>query len=103
VAGQTASNNNGGDISIEDFEAQSKMVYEQLIKVLAQSNASPEDVVKLNLFIVGSDDEIEESFHHASRLWEEMCPNAHLCMTALRVHELAKPDLLIQADCIALK
>jgi enamine deaminase RidA (YjgF/YER057c/UK114 family) len=103
VAGQTALNSNGGSLSESDFKAQSKVVYERLIKVLAQSNASPEDVVKLNLFIVGSDDEIEESFHQASRLWEEMCPNAHPCMTAVRVHELAKPDLLIQADCIALK
>ena len=31
------------------------------------------------------------------------CPVGHPAMTAVRVHESAKPGLLIQADCIALK
>ena len=103
VAGQTALNDNAEVISKGDFKAQSRVVFERIQGILAQAGATLEDVVKLNLFLVGADDEIEDSFHQMFRLWAEICPDGHPAMTAVRVHESAKPGLLIQADCIALK
>ncbi len=103
VAGQTALNSDGRPLSAGDFSAQCKVVFARVDKVLSAAGASLADVVKLNLFIVGADDEVENSFHRLSRIWADMCPDGHPAMTVVRVHELAKPGLLIQADCIAMK
>ena len=103
VAGQTALDDHGEIISKGDFSAQSKVVFERIQRILAQAGATLEDVVKLNLFLVGADDEIEDAFHQVSRLWAGLCLDGHPAMTAVRVHEPAKPGLLIQVDCIALK
>ncbi len=103
VAGQTALAGDGEALSKGNFSAQCKEVFERLGKVLGKDNADPNDIVKLNLFIVGNDEKIEDYFHTACELWAELFPHSHPGMTAVRVHELARPDLLIQADCIAIK
>ena len=106
VAGQTALDDRSEVISKGDYgdcEAQSQIVFERIQRVLAQAGMTLEDVVKLNLFLLGADDEIGVAFHEAARAWAGLCPDGHPAMTAVRVHEPAKPGLLIQADCIALK
>lgn len=103
VAGQTALNDNGTVDPTADFDVQVQDVFERLFKVLTEANVLVEDVVKLNMFIVGEDQEIEGNFHKACELWEQMFPMAHPAMTTVRVHELARPGLLVQADCVALK
>jgi len=60
-------------------------------------------VVKLNLFFVADAAKSPEAFHAISAVWADMAPNAHPAMTPVRVHELARQGLLVQADCIALK
>jgi 2-aminomuconate deaminase len=86
-----------------DVEAQSRVVFGRLKQILAKDDATLNDIVKINIFIVGDDDQIEGIFHTASRVWAEIAPDAHPAMTPVRVHELARPGALIQADCIAIK
>ncbi len=103
IAGQSALDDHGEVISVGDLGGQSNVVFERIQHILAQAGAALEDVVKLNLFLVGEDDESADAFHQVSRVWAGLCPNGHPAMTAVRVHEPAKPGLLLQADCVALK
>lgn len=103
VGGQTSLGPDNSALFPEDFSAQAKEVFQRLNKVLVQADATLNDVVKLNLFIVADDADAEDRFHQACQIWAEICPDSHPAMTPVRVHELPKPGLLFQADCIAIK
>ena len=105
VGGQVALADDGSPIAPDDIEQQAHVVFDRLRHVLAKDGADLSDLAKLNLFIVGSDNEpdVAESFHKVARVWSEMAPDAHPAMTPVRVHELPCPGLLLQADGHALK
>ena len=103
IGGQTSLGPDNSVLFPEDFPAQAKEVFHRLNNVLAQADATLNDVVKLNLFIVADDADVEGRFHQACQIWAEICPDSHPAMTPVRVHELPKPGLLFQADCIAIK
>lgn len=102
VAGQTALSENGSALHQGDISAQAGVVFERINSVLADAGATLSDIVKLNLFLVSDGQDIENEFHQVSKVWAEMCPGSHPAMTPVRVHELARPGLLFQADCVAL-
>jgi len=103
VAGQAALESDGLVMFPGDFSAQANEVFQRLDRVLQEADATLKDIVKLNLFIVAQDAQVEEFFHQACRAWTEVSPNSYPAMTPVRVHELPKPGLLFQADCIAIK
>lgn len=103
VGGQVALGVGGEAEAVGDIEAQAQIVFERIAAVLASDNATLDDVVKLNVFIVGNGEDISDEFHAVSRIWGEMAPNARPAMTPVRVHELARSGLLVQADCVAMK
>ena len=103
VAGQTALQQDGSVLSPGDIPGQAKEVFQRLRKILEEADATLTDVVKLNLFIVADDLDIENAFHQTCQIWAEICPDGHPALTPVRVHELAQTGLLIQADCIAVK
>lgn len=103
VGGQVALGVDDQAEAVGDIDAQARIVFERMAAVLANDGATLDDVIKLNLFIVGDDDDIADAFHVVSRVWHEMAPNAHPAMTPVRVHELARAGLLVQADCVAVK
>ncbi|MZR29641.1 Rid family hydrolase [Sneathiella litorea] len=103
VGGQVALDEDNSVLCPDDISGQARIVFERLQKVLAQDGATLDDIVKLNLFIVGEGPDAEDAFHTLLAVWSEMAPNAHPALTPVRVHELARPGLLVQADCIALK
>jgi len=103
VGGQVAMDEDGNPLAADDIAGQARIVFERMASVLQDGNASLDDVVKLNLFIVGNGEDISDEFHVVSAVWAEIAPNAHPAMTPVRVHELAREGLLVQADCIALK
>ena len=103
IGGQTAMESDGSVMFPGDFSAQANEVFQRLDRVLQEADATLKDIVKLNLFIVGQDAQVEEFFHQACRVWTEVSPNSYPAMTPVRVHELPKPGLLFQADCIAIK
>jgi enamine deaminase RidA (YjgF/YER057c/UK114 family) len=100
VAGQTALAEDGTVKG--DFADQAREVYTRVQKVLSQANTSMNDIAKLNLFIVSDDGKTEDYFHQACGIWAEMFPDSHPAMTPVQVHELARPELLFQADCVAI-
>ena len=103
VGGQTALGADGGALAVGDIAAQARIAFERLAAVLAADGAKLSDVVKLNLFFVADDAGSAEAFHAVSAVWADMAPGAHPAMTPVRVHELARDGLLVQADCIALR
>jgi enamine deaminase RidA (YjgF/YER057c/UK114 family) len=103
VSGQIALGDDGGISCAGDVGGQTRMALERMVKILAKDHATLDDVVKLNMFIVGDDADIEQSFHRVSEIWADVAPNARPAMTPVRVHELAHPDALVQVDCIAMK
>ncbi len=102
VGGQVALDESGGVLAAGDAAGQARIVFERMASVLSDGSASLDDVVKLNLFIVGMGEDVEEEFHRISEVWAEMAPNARPAVTPVRVYELARDGLLVQADCIAL-
>ena len=100
VAGQTALAEDGTVVG--NFAHQAKEVFSRVQNVLLQGNASMNDIVKLNLFIVSDDGKTEDYFHQACDIWAEMFPQSRPAMTPVQVHELARPELLFQADCVAI-
>ena len=103
VAGQTALGSDGLVMFADDFSAQAKEVFQRLDRVLQEADATLKDIVKLNLFIVADDSNIEDRFHQACQIWAGVCPTGQPAFTPVRVHELPKPGLLFQADCVAIK
>ena len=103
VGGQVALAEDGSVIGDADVAGQARIVFARLAKVLAEDGATLDDVVKLNLFLVGDGADVADAFHAVSDVWREVAPNAHPAMTPVRAFELARPGLLVQADCIALK
>lgn len=103
VGGQTALGVDGSIQAGSDIAGQARIVFERLASVLAADGATLNDVVKLNLFFVADAARSAEAFHTISAVWADVAPNAHPAMTPVRVHELAREGLLVQADCIALK
>lgn len=103
IGGQTALNVDGVALAAGDVAGQARIVFERLASILAADGATLDDVVKLNLFFVADGASSAEAFHAISAVWAEIAPNAQPAMTPVRVHELARGGLLVQADCIALK
>ena len=46
--------------------------------VLALSDASLDDIVKMNLFFGANGEDVKEELHAAMAIWEEMAPNVSL-------------------------
>ena len=100
VAGQTALTEAG---AVEgDFSDQVTEVYTRIQNILSQAKVSINEIVKVNLFIVSDNGKTEEYFHQACDIWTQMFPDSHPAMTPVQVHELARPGLLFQADCVAI-
>ena len=103
VGGQVALGDDGTVLAPGNPGEQARIVFERLASVLATDSATLDDVVKLNIFFVAEDGETPETFAAVSAAWTNVAPNAHPAMTPVRVHELARDGLLVQADCIALQ
>ncbi|MEQ8967867.1 MAG: Rid family hydrolase [Azospirillaceae bacterium] len=101
VGGQVALGGDGVVVAPGDIRVQARHVFERLADRLAAQGAGLGSVVKLELFLVGDGPDVAEDFHDVARVWAEMAPGAHPAVTPVRVHELARPGLRIQADCIA--
>lgn len=103
IGGQVAQSEGGGVMAPGDIGEQSRIVFERLKDALVPSDATLDDVVKLNLFFASDGNDISEELHAAMAVWAKMAPNSRPAMTPVRAYELSQPGLLIQADCIAMR
>jgi len=102
TGGQVAIAKDGSVIAENNIGEQARVVFRRLQSIVEQSGATLDDAVKLNIFLVGESN-VEDDFHSVAKIWKEVSPNSLPALTAVHVHELAVPGLLIQADLIAVK
>ncbi|MGI9305330.1 MAG: Rid family hydrolase, partial [Gammaproteobacteria bacterium] len=104
LSGQAALGADGAVLAPGNIEEQARIVFDRVQRVLAEDNASLNDLVKLNLFF--SNDAAApngDDYHAVARVWKELAPDAHPAMTPVRVYGLPREGLVLQADGIAVK
>ncbi len=104
VGGQVPLAGDGSVLAPGDVEEQARIVFERVRRVPAEGGADLEDLVKLNLFLVGEpgSTDIADNFHKVARVWGATASDAHPAMTPVRVYGLPGSGVLVQADGIAI-
>lgn len=100
VSGQVPVNEKGELVGKGDLKAQTIQVFENLKKVLAQSGATLEDAVKVNIYIVNCKPEDVATFRAVRKTYFVKDPPAS---TLVGVTSLVDPDFLIEIEVVAVK
>lgn len=103
VGGQLSLDENGVVIGTGDIEVQTRNVFENVGKVLADAGATWDDVVKINTYYVydGDPAAAQEFWARMTAVRMEFLPDPGPCGTGVRVEGLMYPDLLIEVEAIA--
>jgi 2-iminobutanoate/2-iminopropanoate deaminase len=103
VGGQISADENGKAIGAGDIEVQTRNVFQNITTVLNEAGADWDNVVKLNTYYVfdGTDDELQPYWEKMTRVRMEFLRDPGPAATAVRVAGLIYPDLLIEAEVIA--
>jgi len=103
VGGQISADEHGRTIGVGDIEIQTRNVFENIKRVLAEAGATMQDIVKFNTFYVyeGTGEDIRLYWEKMTRVRMEFFESPAACGTGVRVTGLAFPDLLIEVEAIA--
>ena len=104
VGGQISADQKGRTIGVGDNELQTRTVFEYIRSVLREASAEMKDVVKINTFYVfdGEGEELTKFWEKMTKVRMEFFDQPGPCGTGVRVAGLAYPDLLIEAEAIAI-
>ena len=104
VGGQISADQKGRTIGVGDIELQTRTVFEYIRSVLREAGAEMKDVVKINTFYVfdGEGEELTKFWEKMTKVRMEFFDQPGPCGTGVRVAGLAYPDLLIEAEAIAI-
>ena len=104
VGGQISADEKGRTIGVGDIELQTRTVFENIRSVLREASAEMKDVVKINTFYVfdGEGEELTKFWEKMTKVRMEFFDQPGPCGTGVRVAGLAYPDLLIEAEAIAI-
>jgi enamine deaminase RidA (YjgF/YER057c/UK114 family) len=95
-AGQVAADADGNVLPPDDFDAQAKMVMENLTKALAGGGAKISDVTKITIYIVNPHD-VPKARGVLQTYFAGHPPGSTLCV----LRGLANPNFLIEIEAIA--
>jgi enamine deaminase RidA (YjgF/YER057c/UK114 family) len=95
-AGQVAADVDGKVLPPDDFEAQAKMVMENLTKALAGGGAKLSDVVKITIYICNPHD-VPKARNILKDYFGGHPPGSTLCV----LRGLANPNFLLEIEAIA--
>jgi 2-iminobutanoate/2-iminopropanoate deaminase len=103
VGGQISADEHGKPIGAGDIALQTRNVFENIGKVLAEAGATWADVIKLNTYYVfnGPEAEAAQYWEKMTRVRMEFLPDPGPAATAVRVVGLMYPELLIEAEVVA--
>ncbi|MFC5175604.1 RidA family protein [Nocardioides taihuensis] len=105
VGGQIATEDGkpGVAVAVGDIEEQTRIVFDNVTRVLDEAGTDWDHVVKINTYYVfdGPEDEATEFWEKMTRVRMQYLPDPGPCGTAVRVTGLAYPDLLIEVEVIA--
>ena len=99
ISGQVAIDREGRVVGKGDLGAQAAQVFENLSHALGSAGAKPEDVVKLNMYVVNMKPEDGKTVGLARRKWfnQENLPAS----TMVGVVSLVASDFLLEVEAIA--
>jgi enamine deaminase RidA (YjgF/YER057c/UK114 family) len=98
VSGQVALDAEGQLVGPGDVVAQARQAFGNVAVALAAAGASPQDVAKLTIYVVGYSTQSMEGIRSARRdVFGEHLPAS----TFLGVQALAAPQFLIEVDAVA--
>jgi enamine deaminase RidA (YjgF/YER057c/UK114 family) len=99
ISGQVAIDREGKVVGKGDLGAQAAQVFENLSLALESAGARPEDIVKLNTYVVNMKAEDGKTVGLARKKWfsQENLPAS----TMIGVVSLAAPDFLLEVEAIA--
>ncbi len=99
VSGQVAIDKQGNVVGKADLAAQAQQVFQNLALALQSAGAAPEDVVKLNVYVVDMKPEDGRTVGRARRQFftQQDLPAS----TMVGVQSLVMPELLLEAEATA--
>lgn len=103
VGGQLALDEQGEVIAAGDIEEQTRIVFENVTRILEEAGAGWEHVVKLNTFYVfdGEPTDAQEFWRKMTEIRKEFLPDPGPCGTGVRVAGLMYDGLVIEVEAIA--
>jgi enamine deaminase RidA (YjgF/YER057c/UK114 family) len=103
VAGQVAMDADGRVVGAGDLAAQATQVYRNLAAVLAEARCSLRDVVKLTTFLVRHEDWAPFAEWRRAEYPKLFPDGVYPANTGVVVVELARPELLLEVEAIAVR
>ena len=102
VAGQVGMTATGG-VAVDDVVAQTKQAFENVRAVIEAGGCSMRDVVRLQTFLTRAGD-IAGFMKARSEIFPEYFPDGvYPPNTLLVIHQLVRPDLLVEIEAIAVR
>jgi len=95
-AGQVPADSSGKVLPPDDFDAQTRLVMENLTLALAEGGASIKDVVKITIFICNPHD-VSKGRAILQEYFGDTPPASTLCV----VRGLANPNFLLEIEAVA--
>mgnify|MGYP001361689918 FL=1 len=86
----------GKIIAPDNMEAQARYVFDQIEKLLAEQNATLNDVVKITTFVTDM-----SKYSEFSKVRSEVFSKPFPASSTVGVNELVKPGLLVEVEAIA--
>lgn len=99
VSGQVAIDRHGQIVGEGDLAAQARQVFENIRLALEAAGARPDDIVKLNTFVVNMRPEDSRTVGRARR--EVLSQTDLPASTMVGVQSLVMPGLLLEAEAVA--
>jgi 2-iminobutanoate/2-iminopropanoate deaminase len=96
VSGQASIGPNGELVGEGDFAAQTRQVFQNLATVLEQAGASFDAVVKLTVFLTDM-----TKLREYTQIKSEFFTGPHPASSAVGVNALARPELLLEVEALA--
>jgi enamine deaminase RidA (YjgF/YER057c/UK114 family) len=103
VAGQVAMDAEGRVVGATDFKAQASQVYRNLAAVLGEAGCTLRDVVKFTTFLVRNEDWAPFAEWRKAEYPRLFPDGVYPANTGVVVKELARPELLLEVEAIAVR
>jgi enamine deaminase RidA (YjgF/YER057c/UK114 family) len=103
VAGQVAMDAEGRVVGAADFKAQASQVYRNLAAVLDEAGCTLRDVVKFTTFLVRNEDWAPFGEWRKAEYPRLFPDGVYPANTGVVVKELARPELLLEVEAIAVR
>ena len=98
VTGQIAMDKNGNAVAPRDIQTQTRFVFENIKKILAEGGASINDVVKVVIYVTDM-----SKFKEISMIRNECLKNAKPVSTLVEINKTVKDGCDIEIEVIAIK